>query len=71
MPQLNGFNHRFNQRKNFDAQSRLTCPVCSAGMYRVWRTSHSDFGQSYERETFRCVSCQKEVERYSDGHPHA
>ena len=35
-------------------------------MYLVRRTPHSDLGQSFERQMFRCVSCQKEIERSAD-----
>jgi len=36
------------------------------------RMPHSDFGQDFERQTFRCVSCHKEIERSADkdGQPH-
>jgi hypothetical protein len=41
-------------------------------MYLVRRTPHSDFGDSFERQTFRCIDCEKEIERSADkdGHPH-
>jgi len=44
-------------------------PACGASMYL---TPYSDFGQAFERQTFRCASCQKEIERSADkdGNPH-
>ena len=35
-------------------------------MYLVRRTPHSDFGHSFEQQTFRCVDCEKEIERSTD-----
>jgi hypothetical protein len=69
MPQLNGG----EQSKSFNANERLVCRVCGAVMYLIRRTPLPDFGHTYERQTFRCVSCQKEVERSANkkGHAHA
>jgi transposase-like protein len=57
---------------NYGSNDRPTCPICGATMYLVRRTPHSDFGENYERQTFSCVDCNKEVERSADkeGHPH-
>jgi transposase-like protein len=57
---------RVEKDNNFGSNDRPACPVCGASMYLVRRTPHSDFGDSFERQTFRCVDCGKEVERSAD-----
>jgi transposase-like protein len=63
---------RVEKGKNFGSNDRPICPVCGASMYLVRRTPHSDFGLGFEQQTFRCVDCDKEIERSAnkEGHPH-
>ena len=57
---------RVESGKNFGSNDRPACPVCGASMYVVRRTPHSDFGPDFERQMFRCVDCEKEIERSTD-----
>ena len=44
---------RIEKGKEFGSSDRVACPVCGASMYLIRRTPHSDFGLSFERQTFR------------------
>jgi hypothetical protein len=41
-------------------------PTLRRPMHLIRRGPHSDFGVSYERQTFLCTKCNVEIERSAD-----
>ena len=61
------------QPRAFGADDRPICQQCGGPMHLIRRGPHSDFGASYERQTFLCPKCNIEIVRSADkqGQPHA
>lgn len=42
------------------------CPECKGLMRVTRRTPHPALGYDFERQTFTCVDCKREIERDAD-----
>jgi hypothetical protein len=55
-------------QRRYGADEHPQCLVCGDLMSLTTRTPHSDYGAGYERQTFACRKCRREMERSADSH---
>ena len=56
------------RQRDFGVKDHPACPKCGKAMVLVRRTPHPEYGSAFERQTFTCFACDREIERSADAY---